>query len=148
MSPFLLIGSAFALSGFPAIVRDDAGMSCLPSCMLCHDSNAGGAGTATQAFVASLEAEGFLASDDAPLTAALAAVQAGAGTYDVDGGGVNDVDELVAGSNPNPDGIDFCTVDGPPEIQRGCFAGGDSGTVALGLGVGLATLGWRRRRTR
>lgn len=144
----LFISMAHALSSFPGMVSDHLAMPCVPSCLLCHETPAGGSGTATQDFVLNLEAEGFDYTDAATLAAAVDAVQAGA--YDADADGVNDVDELLVGGNPNPGGVDFCAVDGPPEVTRGCFGNrgsGDSGG-AYAVGVGLAVWAMRARRAR
>jgi len=149
MSLLLAVNAAFALSNFPGLVQDELAMDCAPSCMLCHTTPAGGAGTATQSFADALAAEGFSVADTATLATALAAVQSKGTTYDGNGDGVNDVDELAVGENPNADGTDFCPADGdaPPTLTRGCFAeGGD--TAAAGLGLGLAAAALRRARRR
>lgn len=76
---------AHALSSFPSIVSDHLGMACVPSCLLCHETPAGGSATANQAFAEDLAAEGFDYTDSATLTAALDAVQAGSYDADQDG---------------------------------------------------------------
>lgn len=141
MSALFLVGMAHALSHFPALVEEEVGMACTPSCMLCHDTPAGGSQTANQPFAVALVAEGLLFTDDATLGTALDAVAAGDYDSDEDGGG--DVGELLAGTNPNPGGIDFCPVEGgPPELTRGCA--GESAAVAVGVTVWALAL--RRRR--
>lgn len=140
MSLFLFAGMAHALSHFPGLVQEEVGMSCTPACMLCHDTPAGGSQTANQPFAEALIAEGLIFSDDATLGTALDAVAAG--EYDADADGENDVDELLAGTNPNPGGIDFCAAEGPPEVTRGCAGEG----AAAGVGVTVWALALRRRR--
>lgn len=147
MTLLFLATAAHALSNFPAVVSDHLVMDCNPTCTLCHTSPAGGAGTATQPFAENLFAEGFVSSDEATLTAALDAVQAAGTSYDANADGVNDVDELTLGEDPNPDGSDYCPADGdaPPTLTRGCFS---SGGYASLLGIGLMAAGFRRARRR
>lgn len=141
----LFISMAHALSSFPGMVSDHLAMPCVPSCLLCHETPAGGSGTATQPFVVNLEAEGFNFVDSATLAPALDAVQAG--SYDADEDGVNDVDELLVGATPNPGGVDYCSVEGPPEVTRGCFAdSGSTSSAAFGLGAAVWAFALRRAR--
>lgn len=147
MTLLFFAATAHALSNFPGLVSDHLAMECNPSCTLCHTTPAGGAGTATQPFAEALFAEGLVSSDSATLTAALDAVQAAGATYDANADGVNDVDELTVGEDPNPDGTDFCPAggDAPPALTRGCFA---DGTAASVLGVGFVAAAFRRGRRR
>ncbi len=146
MSLFLFVGVAHALSNLPGDVSTYLGMECVPSCLLCHTSPAGGSGTASQPFAEALLAEGLLISDAASTGASLDAVLAAGTAYDGNADGVNDVAELTVGENPNPDGIDFCPVEGeaPPQIERGCFSGGEAAAGAVGVLVTALSL--RRRR--
>ena len=119
MGALLSIGLAFATSSFPGEANTHLGMECFATCLLCHTSPAGGTGTATQPFALSLVAEGLVTSDPTTLGVALDALLAQGAAADVDGDGQNDVEQLAAGENPNPDGTDFCPVDGgeaPPPI--------------------------------
>jgi hypothetical protein len=144
MGLLLGFGLAHALSNFPGEVNASLGMECLPTCLLCHVSPAGGSGTATQPFAVSLIAEGLVISDASSVGVALSAVQAQGADADIDGDGQNDVDQVAAGENPNPDGTDFCPVggDAPPPIERGCFNAGS----ALAVGLVIGGLRWRRAR--
>jgi uncharacterized protein (TIGR03382 family) len=143
--------SSLASSNFPGEMSSHLGGDTpVPSCTVCHASNAGGFGTVTKSHGISLMDAGLVAGDVGSLTAALDTL-ASDGT-DSDGGGVGDVDELKAGTDPNvadDDGGDGGGDGGGGEtLQYGfCAAspqqGGGFG-VALGLAVGL--LAWRRRR--
>lgn len=147
MSLFLFVGFAHALSSLPGEVSTYLGMECVPSCLLCHTSPAGGSGTASQPFAVALLTEGLLISDSDSTGIALDGVLAAELGYDANDDGVNDVAELTVGENPNPGGIDFCPVEGeaPPPIERGCFAGGEASAGAVGLLVTALSLRRRRR---
>lgn len=107
---FLFCSIASASSVYPGELAAAASMPCTPTCTVCHDSNAGGAGTVVQPFGAAMMDEGLTGGGDvASLTSALAAVAAAG--VDGDGDGVADVDELAAGDDPNVDGGALCDGD-------------------------------------
>jgi|GEM_PF-1266755 len=143
--------AALSSSNYPGGVSNHlGGTTPLPSCTACHTSNAGGAGTVTAAFGEAMVAEGLGGgSDIAGLTAALDALET-AGT-DSDTGGVGDVAELRAGTNPN-DGADDGNTGGGggggDQLQYGfgCSATTMPGATIAALAVLL--LGLRRRRRR
>ncbi len=132
----LLLSLAWASPTFPAVVAEELAMPCTPSCILCHETVAGGTGTATQDFALTCMSAGMRVADDASMADALATIEA-EGT-DTDGDGTPDIEELVLGMNPNPGGEDFCAV---PQPQYGCFQGS---AIVLGALVGGSL---RRRGT-
>lgn len=142
--------AALASSNYPGEMASHLGGNTpIPSCTVCHASNAGGFGTVTKSHGISLMDAGLVAGDVGSLTAALDTL-ASDGT-DSDGGGVGDVDELKAGTDPNVAADDDGGGDGDggdEPLQYGfCAASPDEGGglgVAGGLAVGL--LAWRRRR--
>ena len=70
-------------------------------CLLCHVDNTGGSGTAVRPFALTLQEYGVGTSSDA---AQLHEVLAALGDEDSDDDGVSDVDELLAGADPNTPG--------------------------------------------
>jgi len=132
---FASVSVAWASPSFPAVVAEELAMPCTPNCMLCHETVAGGTGTATQPFASTCMSAGMMIGDDASMAEALATIEAD-GT-DTDGDGTPDIEALRAGRNPNPGGDDFCATAQP---QYGCFQGS---AVVLGALFGAF---WRRRR--
>lgn len=128
---------SWASSSFPSVMNDHLGASAVPSCTVCHETNAGGFGTIDKAFGDAMVAAGLSAADDASVTAALDTLTAD-GT-DSDGDGTSDVDELAAGADPNVAG--GATGD---TLKYG-FGCGASGTPIV---VVLLTLLRRRRANR
>ncbi len=119
--------SSLASSNFPGEVATLLGGDTRPPpCTACHQSNAGGFGTVTTPHGVALMDAGLMAGNLASLRVALNTLRDD-GT-DSDGGGVGDVDELVAGSNPN-DGSD----------DQGGGGGGGGGTEPLQYGFCAAT---------
>jgi MYXO-CTERM domain-containing protein len=139
----LLVGSALALPAFPGVVTDQLVAACDPPCSVCHQG-APGWGTATSDFAMALKDRGF-ATSEGTLRDALDTMAAD--RVDSDGDGTIDVDELVAGVDPNPNGVAFC---GQLTPTYGCLSSagarpGAAGAAAAALGLlGLAAL--RRRR--
>lgn len=130
----LLVALAFATPDFPSAMEGAVPMPCAPTCVVCHTTAAGGAGTITQPFGVAMVDRGLIAYDVASLEAALAAVEADG--VDSDGDGTGDVAELAEGADPN--GVaDFCAVPAP---EYGCFGTGSGAAVGVfGLLWGLGT---------
>ncbi|MBM4390192.1 MAG: hypothetical protein FJ090_03645 [Deltaproteobacteria bacterium] len=132
----LILSLAWASPSFPAVVAEELAMPCTPSCILCHETAAGGTGTASQDFAGACMSAGMMVADDASMAESLATLEA-EGT-DTDGDGTPDIEELRGGQNPNPGGEDFCAV---PQPQYGCFQGS---AIVLGVVAGAML---RRRGT-
>jgi MYXO-CTERM domain-containing protein len=167
----LLTGEAGASPNYPDVVKDVAGSSCAPTCLLCHKTNPGILGTAASApqrpFLAAAMTGGMpalsLRMSDDQARAVFLRMRDGIDTNmngvidvgetppsDSDMDGKTDFDELAEDINPNPGNEDLC------EVQYGCgarmaptppnrsFAIFSSVAVALGL-LGL-TLRSRRAK--
>jgi hypothetical protein len=109
---------ASASPNFPAEVQKEWALPTVPDCIVCHQNDLGGVGTATKPFARSLEREGLVEEDIGSLDMALAALKAQ--NTDSDGDGIPDIDELQMGTDPN---------DGPgafdqyPIPMTGCAVG-------------------------
>lgn len=142
--PFLT-ASAWASAIYPTDLEADLGMPCTPACTVCHESLAGGGGTVTQAFGMALMDRGLTGgSNSGGLATALDTLTNDG--VDSDGDGVIDTDELIAGSDPNPGGVDFCAGPTPLTPHYGCGASTRPGPALGWLVAGLALgLGLSRR---
>lgn len=140
----LALGTAWASPSYPAVLQDTAGMSCTPSCIVCHATAAGGAGTASQPFVGALFARGLVGGGaDETLVSALGQLDADA--IDTDGDGQTDLDALAAGADPNG-GADLCGAGALTGPTYGCLQAAPSPTApVLALGSLLLALTRRRR---
>ncbi len=157
----LLGHSALANVTFPGDVQTKYSLDGAPLCNLCHSNGFGGAGTADTRFAVAAQARG-LTSNPSSLNAALDRLEADA--VDSDGDCVNDIAELIAGTNPNVadnscGGDDGGTGGGtgggggtgtgggtpqpPPPLQFGCGS-----EVVPGLLFGASLLLLSRRRWR
>jgi hypothetical protein len=128
---------------FTGIVRDALELSSAPPCTLCHATQSGGAGTATQPVVLSLMELGFVGNDPDSLLAALTELKAL--EIDSDGDGMSDVDELREGRDPNS-ASEAPSLEGPL-YGFGC-QGASSGEAALYSSTLLGLFLLRRRRAR
>ena len=147
---------ALASPDFPSEVKDHLGASRIPSCTVCHQTNAGGFGTVDKDFGIALQARGLFAGDTAGLDSALDKLADDA--VDSDGDGVIDTDEIKVGTDPNT--VDAPGVDGGPAVATGpeavkygfgCAATPLDGNALMGgllALLGGATLARRRRAAR
>ena len=133
--------AAGATPGFPGEIQSHVGLSYLPSCQTCHVGTPT-VGTATQPFAMTLKSLGLVPGDNASLDAALD--QDAAQNKDSDGDGVPDIQELVAGTDPNSAGGGGAG----PTPQYGCAVGANevSGLAGLLGAAALLALALRRRR--
>ena len=139
----VLFSLAMASQVYPSTLETELSTPCTPACTVCHQSNAGGTGTVTQAFGIAMQARGLSGGfATATVQTALAAMTTDA--VDSDGDGLIDTEALAAGIDPNT-GADFCATDSPTPPHYGC---GASGTVALLFGTFLSAGAMRRRLAR
>jgi len=106
----LLSANVRAMPTFPGEIQSHLQLSYTPQCTLCHGSVTGG-GPVVQPFGEAMLAAGLTVSGGSTLTNALDTLKRN--KTDSNGNGISDIDELVAGNNPNPD---------KPPIKYGCGA--------------------------
>jgi hypothetical protein len=119
---------------YPSLVQSHLGLSYLPPCTICHTSDLGGTGTATQPFALAMKAVGNLSGlDSSTVDPALDTLQAM--STDSDCNGIPDIQQLKDGRDPNAPGeyIDGSGKTAPPD--PGCS---NSVTTAYGCGAQLA----------
>lgn len=124
-----LLGSAGALAtpNFPGAVKQHLSAKVEPGCALCHTGGVGALGTVGTPFGLAMRARGLVPNDEAALTAALDKLRADA--VDGDGDGTSDIDEVIAGADPNSAGSGGDAI-GPP--RYGCGAQSAVGPMSLG----------------
>lgn len=144
LTAVLGLGSAAASPIYPDEIQNHLGGSTpIPSCTICHESILGGSGTVTRPHGEAMIAAGLFADDVASLYHALDELDASG--LDSDGGGVNDIDELRDGTDPNVPSDDGTGPHGPLRYGFGCSqTNGEASLVALSLGLLLLALGRRR----
>ena len=98
---------------FPPEIRDTLSLDYVPVCTICHQTMAGGFETATRPFGQMMQDRLLVAGDLTSLNNALAALDGE--NSDVDEDGVEDIQELRDGTDPNSAG----DVEDPPEY--GCI---------------------------
>ncbi len=137
--------SAGATPNFPGIIQADVKAPSPPPCTICHTDNNGGAGTVTKPFGIYMRSRGLQPFDGTSLKNALAA--AAGEHHDTDGDGIDDVDALARGLDPNGSGVEAPDYGCVGQVARGPARGmGSSAFVTLCTIVTIALL--RRRRPR
>lgn len=143
----LFAGVASASADYPEAVKQHLGLASAPQCALCHAGGMTGIGTVTTPFGKAARGDGLVAQDKSKLASVLDQMRTD--KVDSDGDGDTDIDELVAGTDPNTAG------GGPtaekPELGYGCAATLSPGRPAPSSGAALglafvAALAWSRRR--
>ncbi len=145
----LFAGAASASPDYPATIKSHLGLMSAPECALCHTDGQTSLGTVNTLFGTTARGTYKLSSGD---TALLGTVldKMKTDNVDSDGDGTGDIDELVAGTDPNVKGGG--AVAAKPELTYGCAATVAPGRplpssgAALGLALVAAIALARRRR--
>ncbi|MEP7126749.1 MAG: hypothetical protein ABJE95_37815 [Byssovorax sp.] len=145
----LFAGAASASPNYPDTVKSHLSLGSAPECALCHSGGMTGLGTVNTLFGTTARTKYNLTpGDTALLTSVLDKMKADG--VDSDGDMVGDIDELIAGTDPNVAGGG--KVVAKPDLTYGCAAtvapGGPipSSGAALGLALVAAIAVVRRRR--
>ncbi len=128
---------------YPALIQQHLNVNYVPPCTICHRDNNGGIGTVAQPFGRALMGLGLHGgSDPASLIGALN--RAKAQGLDSGGDGIPDIQELVAGMNPNAGG------GGLPQPMYGCAVDRSSPTTkgpnAAAAFAAFVLFLWRRAK--
>jgi uncharacterized protein (TIGR03382 family) len=130
--------TALATPNFPGAVQRELNLSNEPDCELCH-VGVEARGTVNTPFGSAMRQRGLQAYDEESLRDALASLRGEA--VDSDGDGVPDVEELLAGDDPNQSAQ--TPEELPPEPTFGC-ATSPGGPACWMLLVALGALLARR----
>jgi MYXO-CTERM domain-containing protein len=134
---------AQAKSEFPGEIKNKYALPWDVPCSVCHINGNTGSSTPITPFALSLRARG-MKGDNQSLSSALDKLKSDA--VDSDGDGVTDVNELIAGTDPNSSANASIETDQDPGY--GCGGSAPKGRSAPGM-AGMLALAWfvlRRRR--
>lgn len=139
--------AARAQPDYPLEIKDHLSLSYAPPCSLCHAKGNTGSATVITPFGWSMRARGLVVENDGSVDKALDDLKSR--HTDSDGDGVGDIDELVAGTDPNTAG----PVKIPNGKEPGYGCGGSapdpnnpSDSILFPLPVALGLLAKLRRR--
>ena len=143
---------ASAEEEFPAAIQMAGNMPCGPSCLLCHTAIPGSIQNLKQPFGLAVLRSGVIPRNPGSFVSVIANLRAS--KSDVDNDGALDVDELVAGTNPNDPAADadLCgptygcgahIVQAPPPTGVGVLW-----CIASGVGLAVVISARRRRAAR
>ena len=144
----LVSRTALATEDFPPAIESQLGLSYAPPCSLCHLGGVTGLGTVNTPFGRALRAGGLVAHDVGLLATLIE--DARSSKTDSDGDGTSDIDELLAGTDPNVSDVPGMgtgapdTTIGPPDY--GCRTAplgthrelGKGSVLLLALAIALA----------
>jgi hypothetical protein len=92
---------------FPGAIQEAANIPCFPTCLLCHTGIPGTIANLEQPFGKTVFKHGARPGNPDSMNTVIANLRRE--MVDTDGDGKIDVDELAAGSNPNPEpSVEFC----------------------------------------
>jgi len=132
-----------ASPSYPSVLMSVSGSEAPPPCTVCHESLAGGFGTATKPLAVYLRSRGLMARNETALRGALSA--AAGEKSDVDMDGASDLDELRAGTDPNGGSADALE---PPAYGCGNLSGGRPTNAPFRVLILLGAVGVARRLSR
>ena len=119
----LLPGAASASEVFPDAMKTALAIpGPKPLCMTCHDTEAGGSGTVNRPFGKRVKGYGLTGGDVQTLTGILGRMRDA--RDDSDGDGKSDIEEIMAGGDPNVNDLTGKTADDYPPPVYGCRSSG------------------------
>jgi hypothetical protein len=148
----LVPSPALASESFPDAIKTALAIpGPKPDCIICHDTEAGGAGTVNRAFGIKAKNYGLTSGDTIMLASVLAKMRDA--KDDSDGDGMSDIDEIKVGRNPNINDLTGKSAEEYPPPVYGCQTSRSRDRMARGNGgmamatAALLLVQWLRSRT-
>jgi hypothetical protein len=113
---------AFATAGFPGDIQSDLSLTYAPPCTVCHETDSGGSGTVTRAFGKAMRAQGLQPDNSASVQSSLDGLAKDKTDSDCDG--VDDIQQLKDGRDPNTGEFIDGSGKPKPEVDAGCSGTG------------------------